>query len=189
MTWIQGLTPYLGWSHFVCHNGMSTVIKLVEINAYLAEALLKGINHTWGLGTSSTYGIKWESLWVGITNHFRLFGTLVGFSGVWGWSSVRWLSGLSLVGSLLLGSCYFLCGGVTHPRGSPSLSKGWGDTTCTLIPWRQGFRHSTRNECMGWFAQILLKWARLPWFFVHWLFDLLSPKNQKKEKQKEKKKH
>ena len=26
---------------------------------------------------------------------------------------------------------------------------GWGETTCTLIPWRQGFKHPTRNECMG----------------------------------------
>ena len=23
-----------------------------------------------------------------------------------------------------------------------------------VIPWRQGFRHPTTNECMGWFAQI-----------------------------------
>ena len=32
--------------------------------------------------------------------------------------------------------------------------KGLGKPTHTLVPWRQGFRHSTRNECMGWFAQI-----------------------------------
>ena len=25
----------------------------------------------------------------------------------------------------------------------------WGATTHTLVPWRQGFRHPTRNECMG----------------------------------------
>jgi len=25
-----------------------------------------------------------------------------------------------------------------------------------LVPWRQGFRHPTRNECMGSFAQIML---------------------------------
>ena len=31
---------------------------------------------------------------------------------------------------------------------------GWGEPTRTLVPWRQGFRHPTRNECMGWFAQI-----------------------------------
>ena len=31
---------------------------------------------------------------------------------------------------------------------------GWGETTRTLVPWRGGFRHPTRNECMGWFAQI-----------------------------------
>ena len=23
-----------------------------------------------------------------------------------------------------------------------------------MVPWRQGFRHPTRKECMGWFAQI-----------------------------------
>ena len=32
---------------------------------------------------------------------------------------------------------------------------GWGKPTRALFPWRQGFRHPTRNECMGWFAQIL----------------------------------
>ena len=33
---------------------------------------------------------------------------------------------------------------------------GWGKPTHTMVPWRQGFRHPTRNECMGWFAQIAL---------------------------------
>ena len=33
---------------------------------------------------------------------------------------------------------------------------GWGEPTRTLVLWRQGFRHSTRNECLGWFAQIVL---------------------------------
>ena len=32
---------------------------------------------------------------------------------------------------------------------------GWGKPICTLVPWRQGFRHPTRNECIGWFAQLL----------------------------------
>ena len=32
---------------------------------------------------------------------------------------------------------------------------GWGEPTYTLVPWRQGFRHPTRSECMGSFAQIL----------------------------------
>ena len=32
---------------------------------------------------------------------------------------------------------------------------GWGEPTHTLVPWRQGFRHPTRNEIMGWFAQII----------------------------------
>ena len=33
------------------------------------------------------------------------------------------------------------------------------------VPWRQGFRHPTRNECMGWFAQIpnYLPRVVLPW--------------------------
>ena len=33
-------------------------------------------------------------------------------------------------------------------------TQGWGELTSTLVPWMQGFRHPTRNECMGWFAQI-----------------------------------
>ena len=33
--------------------------------------------------------------------------------------------------------------------------KPWlGETTRTLIIWRQGLRHLTRNVYMGWFAQI-----------------------------------
>ena len=39
------------------------------------------------------------------------------------------------------------------PSRSPP-SFGWGESTRTLVPWRQGFRHPTKNECMGWFAQI-----------------------------------
>ena len=31
---------------------------------------------------------------------------------------------------------------------------GWGKTTRTLAPLRQVVRYPTRNECMGWFAQI-----------------------------------
>ena len=38
-----------------------------------------------------------------------------------------------------------------------TLTKGLGETTRTLVPWRQVFRHLTRNECMGWFAQTLPK--------------------------------
>jgi hypothetical protein len=40
----------------------------------------------------------------------------------------------------------------TLPEG---MFLGWGISTRTLVPWKQGFRHPTRNECMGWFAQIL----------------------------------
>ena len=35
-----------------------------------------------------------------------------------------------------------------------SYQEGWGEPTCTLGPWKQGFRHPTRNECMSWFTQI-----------------------------------
>jgi hypothetical protein len=27
-----------------------------------------------------------------------------------------------------------------------------GEPTHTLVPWRQGFRHPTRNQCTGWFT-------------------------------------
>ena len=30
---------------------------------------------------------------------------------------------------------------------------GWGETTRTLDPWKQGFLHPTWNEYMGWFAR------------------------------------
>ena len=36
---------------------------------------------------------------------------------------------------------------------NPSLLS-WGEPTRTLVSWRQGFRHSTRSECMGWLARI-----------------------------------
>lgn len=26
----------------------------------------------------------------------------------------------------------------------------WGEITCALVFWRQGLRHVSRNECMGW---------------------------------------
>ena len=35
------------------------------------------------------------------------------------------------------------------------ITHGWGETTHTLLPWRQGFRHPTRNKCMGRFTQII----------------------------------
>ena len=35
------------------------------------------------------------------------------------------------------------------------INHGWGETTRALLPWRQGFRHPTRNKCMGRFAQII----------------------------------
>ena len=44
--------------------------------------------------------------------------------------------------------------------------RGWGETTCTLVPWRQGFKHPTRNECMGSFVQIhhggIVQWKHAP---------------------------
>lgn len=35
------------------------------------------------------------------------------------------------------------------------LANGWGETTHIRVPWRQGFRHPTMKEYMGWFAQML----------------------------------
>ena len=42
-----------------------------------------------------------------------------------------------------------------NERSLKTLDLGWGEPTRTLVSWRQGFRHPTRNKCMGWFAQIL----------------------------------
>ena len=54
------------------------------------------------------------------------------------------------------------------------LVKGWGETTRTLVPWRQGFRHPTRNECMGWFAQS--KWKRRTKINIEEFVDCLVKK-------------
>ena len=35
------------------------------------------------------------------------------------------------------------------------LQEGWGEPPYTLVLWRQGFKHPTRNECIGWFTHIL----------------------------------
>ena len=35
-----------------------------------------------------------------------------------------------------------------------TVERGWGEPTRIMVPWKQGFRHPTRNECMGWFTQI-----------------------------------
>ena len=67
-----------------------------------------------------------------------------------------------------------------------STSKSWGKPTRTMIPWRQGFRHPTRNKCMGWFPKSLpsiqsshLCWARWSYYgplflytFFKWKFSL-----------------
>ena len=50
---------------------------------------------------------------------------------------------------------------------------GWGEPKCTLVLWRQGFRHLTRNECMGWFDWNLVwasrdDWAEAACTFVLW---------------------
>jgi hypothetical protein len=37
-----------------------------------------------------------------------------------------------------------------HPRARGGLD----EIIRTLVSWRQGFKHSTRNECMSWFAQL-----------------------------------
>jgi hypothetical protein len=46
---------------------------------------------------------------------------------------------------------------------------GWGEPTRTLVSWRQGFRHPTRNECMGWFAQIGIN------IICYWMFSQHLP--------------
>ena len=33
-------------------------------------------------------------------------------------------------------------------------AQGWGEPTRIMVPWRQGFRHPTKNKCMGWFTRI-----------------------------------
>ena len=38
---------------------------------------------------------------------------------------------------------------------TPTLEEDWGEPNHASVAWRQGFRHPTRNECMGWLAQIL----------------------------------
>ena len=48
-------------------------------------------------------------------------------------------------------------GGVVKKRNMSPIGRwGWGEPTCVIVSWRQGFRCSTRNECMGWFAQVRL---------------------------------
>ena len=48
----------------------------------------------------------------------------------------------------------FLLVGARDLGGRCLLIGALGKPTCTLIPWRQGFRHPTWNKFMGWFAQI-----------------------------------
>ena len=45
--------------------------------------------------------------------------------------------------------------------------KGWGETTRTLISWRQGFRHPSRNECLGWLPKLSRKSHRVIGLTVH----------------------
>jgi hypothetical protein len=40
-------------------------------------------------------------------------------------------------------------------RPKRSVQRGWGELTCTLVSWRQGFKHPTRNEYIGWFSEIV----------------------------------
>ena len=44
---------------------------------------------------------------------------------------------------------------LVHKIESLSLNTRLGETTCTLVSWRQGLRHSTRNKCMGRLAHPL----------------------------------
>lgn len=45
--------------------------------------------------------------------------------------------------------------GLTFPCVGRSLM-AWAEPTRTLVLWSQGFKHPARNECMGWFTQIIL---------------------------------
>ena len=61
-----------------------------------------------------------------------------------------------------------------HTCAGRMIGHGRGEPTHTLFPWRQGCRHPTRNECMGWFAQIdrpvKETWER--WGLAEWRCDL-----------------
>ena len=50
-----------------------------------------------------------------------------------------------------------LCSWIVNPNLKHPSSIGWGKPTCTLVPWRQGFRHPTKNECMGLVRPNLIK--------------------------------
>ena len=53
---------------------------------------------------------------------------------------------LSFSSSMILDEVNRLCQNFTCLS---SMGGGWGETTPTLVPWRQGFRHPTSNEYMG----------------------------------------
>ena len=46
-------------------------------------------------------------------------------------------------------------------------NEGRGEPTRAVVPWRQGFRHPTRNECMGWFTQIWKECLEVHTFYTH----------------------
>ena len=56
------------------------------------------------------------------------------------------------------------------------LVTGWGGTTRTLIPWRQGLRDPTRNDCTGCssvqIASNYTKYACLVSLTI-WMFTML----------------
>ena len=61
---------------------------------------------------------------------------------------------------------------------SPQSILGRVEPTCILVPWRQGFRHPTRNECMGCFNQIIhTRWplAQSPLIRAHNTLPTNSP--------------
>jgi hypothetical protein len=60
------------------------------------------------------------------------------------------LKGFICLKLLQIGPMFLDC----EPQSKTSLINRLGKPTCTLVPWRQGFKHPTKNECMGWFAQI-----------------------------------
>ena len=42
-----------------------------------------------------------------------------------------------------------------------SASVGWGKTTRTLVPWRQGFRQSNKEQVYGLVCSICTGWSRI----------------------------
>ena len=82
--------------------------------------------------------VHWNSIWLRARSHmashytWRPVTALHGFGGVLGRPLDTLFWALKTPWSRLL----------AHVCSGPKL-RGWGEPTCTLVPWRQGFRHPT----------------------------------------------